>query len=97
MTLHGSRQELQQRLGINVTSFCYPNGLFSDYRREHIEMVANAGYLCATAAHFGHVTGASELFALPRIGGDGRERVAFRKRLDGFEYLQQRVSRERCW
>ena len=95
--VHGSRQELQQQLGIEVTSFCYPNGLVSDCRPEHVEMVARAGYSCATAAHFGYVTSASRRFALPRVGSDGRDQVMFRKRLDGFEYLQQRVSGERCW
>lgn len=95
--VHGSRQELQQQLGIEVTSFCYPNGLMSDYRPEHVEMVASAGYLCATAAHFGYVTTASQRLALPRVGSEACDQVMFRKRLDGFEYLQQRVRGERCW
>lgn len=95
--IHGSRRELERRLGAEVTSFCYPNGLVADYRPEHVEMVAKAGYQCATAAHFGYVTTESNRFALPRIGGDATDMSLFRKRLDGFEYLQRRLSAGRCW
>jgi len=93
----GSRRELERRLGVEVASFCYPNGLASDYRPDHIEMVAKAGYRCATAAHFGYVKAESNRFALPRVGGDVIDMASFRMRLDGFEYLQRRVTGGRCW
>jgi len=95
--VYGSRQELERRLGVEVASFCYPNGLFPDYGPEHVEMVAKAGYGCASAAHFGCVTAASNRFALPRIGCVATDASMFRKYLDGFEYLQRRVSGARCW
>jgi peptidoglycan/xylan/chitin deacetylase (PgdA/CDA1 family) len=95
--ISGSRQELERRLGVEVATFCYPNGLFSDYRPEHLEMVAKAGFRCATAAHFGYVTADSDRFALPRIGSDASDPSMFRKHLDGFEYLQHRLINGRCW
>ncbi len=95
--VYGSRHELERRLGIEVTSFCYPNGLVSDYRPDHVEMVVKAGYRCATAAHFGYVTAESDRFALPRIGCDAKDMLMFRKHVDGFEYLQRRFGYGRCW
>ena len=95
--VYGSRQQLERRLGVEVASFCYPNGLSSDYRLDHIEMVEKAGYRCATAAHFGYVRAESNRFALPRVGGDVTDMPMFRMRLDGFEYLQRRFTHGRCW
>jgi peptidoglycan/xylan/chitin deacetylase (PgdA/CDA1 family) len=39
-----SREALQERLGMPVTSFCYPRG---DVNEQTMAMVAHAGYLCA--------------------------------------------------
>jgi peptidoglycan/xylan/chitin deacetylase (PgdA/CDA1 family) len=96
LEIEGSRCELQQRLEIEVSSFCYPNGLPGDYRPEHMAMVRDAGYRCATAAHFGCVTPSSDRFALPRVGGVDDPSL-FRKYVDGFELLQRRVRREAYW
>jgi len=87
-----ARVELQQRLNIPVDCFCYPNGMKGDYRSDQMEMVGRAGYVCAVAAHIGYVTPAANRFALPRIGGQN-DMTLFRKYLDGFEYLQQRLAR----
>ena len=87
----GSRRELERKLGAPVTTFCYPNGKPGDYTREQIEMVREAGFVCATASHIGWVSADSNRFALPRIGGDG-DMLRFRKYLDGFEYWQRRAA-----
>ena len=92
-----SRSELERGLAVPITALCYPNGHLGDYRQEHVAMAAKAGYLCATAAHFGFVTEGSDRFALPRIGCDGADMIMFRKYVDGFEYLQRRIRGERCW
>jgi len=93
----GSRTDLAGSLDVKIDAFCYPNGHPCDYRPQHVALAATAGYLCATAAHFGFVTAASDRFALPRIGCDGMDMTMFRKYVDGFEYLQRRVRGERCW
>jgi peptidoglycan/xylan/chitin deacetylase (PgdA/CDA1 family) len=93
----GSRRDLERSLDLPITALCFPNGQFGDYRPEHVTMAARAGYLCATASHFGCVTGESDRFALPRIGGDAADMTTFRKYVDGFEYLQRRINGDRCW
>lgn len=87
----GSRRALERKLGLPVTTFCYPNGKPGDYTRAQIDMVREAGYVCATASHIGWVSSDSNRFALPRIGGDG-DMLRFRKYLDGFEYWQRRAA-----
>ena len=89
--IQGSRRELELKLGTPVTTFCYPNGLSNDYSAEHLDMVRDAGFVCATASHIGWVAPESNRFALPRIGGDGGDMLQFRKYLDGFEYWQRRA------
>ncbi len=93
--IDGSRRELERRLDVEVATFCFPTGRPSDYRPDQVEMVARAGYSCATAAHFGYVTGESNRFDLPRLGGVFEGMSRFRQELDGFELLRQRVGRER--
>jgi peptidoglycan/xylan/chitin deacetylase (PgdA/CDA1 family) len=92
--IDGSRRELERRLDVEIASFCFPNGLPGDYRAEQLEMVARAGYVCATASHFGYVTRASNRFALPRIGGVFGGMPRFRQDLDGLEYVWRRVRGE---
>ncbi len=89
--LHTSRLEIQDRLGVPVQSFCYPNGMPGDYRPDQVEMLCRAGYQCATASHFGYDTGQSNIFTLPRIGSISRDINLFLKYLDGVEYFQRRV------
>lgn len=89
-----TRQIIEQRIDAPVRCFCYPNGLAGDYAPEHVSMVRRAGYVCATASHFGLVTKNTDRFALPRIGGN-LDWMTFRKYLDGFEHLQQRLTRRR--
>ncbi len=90
--ISGSRRALEQKLAAPVTTFCYPNGKPGDYLPQQIEMVRQAGFVCATASHIGWVCPSSNRFALPRIGGDSGDMLQFRKYLDGFEYLQRRAA-----
>jgi len=93
--IDGSRRELEQRLDVEIASFCYPNGLPSDYRPDQVEMVARAGYSCAVASHFGYVTNESNRFALPRVGRVFGDMTRFRQDLDGPEYLWRHVRGQR--
>jgi peptidoglycan/xylan/chitin deacetylase (PgdA/CDA1 family) len=93
--IYGSRRDLESRLDVEIASFCFPNGLPADYRRDQVEMLARAGYSCGVASHFGHVTSRSNRFALPRVGDVFRGMSGFRRQLDGLEYLWRRVRGER--
>jgi peptidoglycan/xylan/chitin deacetylase (PgdA/CDA1 family) len=92
--IDGSRRALEQRLGVEISSFCFPNGQRADYRAEQLEMVARAGYACGVASHFGYVTRASHRFALPRVGRVFGDMTRFRQELDGPEYLWRRARGE---
>ena len=87
--LYGSRCEIQERLGVPVQSFAYPNGAPGDYRKDQVEMLCRAGYQCATVTDFGYVSPRSSRFTLPRIGGCGQDMTLFRKYVDGVEYIQR--------
>jgi peptidoglycan/xylan/chitin deacetylase (PgdA/CDA1 family) len=93
--IDGSRRELERRLDVEIATFCFPNGQPTDYRAEQLAMVGRAGYVCATASHFGYVTRESNRFALPRIGSVFVDMRRFRQDIDGLEYLWRRVRRER--
>ena len=85
--IHNSRNKISNKLDISIQSFCYPNGKPEDYREDQLEMLSVAGYKCATASHFGYVSKKSNIFALPRIGGDILNFNSFLKYLDGLEYF----------
>lgn len=85
------REEILDHIGILPKTFCYPNGMNGDYGPEHMDMLAKAGFTCATASHFGFVDGQSNRFALPRVGAENPDYLVFRKYIDGFETLQRRI------
>lgn len=95
--IDGSRRALERRLGVEIATFCFPNGQPADYRAEHLAMVARAGYACAVASHFGYVTAASQRFALPRLGRVFGDMTTFRQELDGPAYLWHRVRGRPVW
>jgi peptidoglycan/xylan/chitin deacetylase (PgdA/CDA1 family) len=73
-----SKAELDHRLSINVTSFCYPTGL---YNGEVEEQVRASGYLNATTTRWDNDT--SDIMALPR------RRISGGTALDGFAWIVQ--------
>lgn len=58
-----SKQKLEQKLQIEITSFCYPGGCFEE---QHTLLVKKAGYLSACTASPGIWHG-HDLFKLPRV------------------------------
>ncbi|WP_235579834.1 polysaccharide deacetylase family protein [Ramlibacter sp. Leaf400] len=60
----GSKHDLEQLLGIEVRSFCYPYG---EHRAEHADMVRQAGYATATAIVSSRTRAGDDLMRLPRI------------------------------
>jgi len=73
-----SKAELDQHLKINVTSFCYPTGL---YNAGIEEQVRAAGYLNATTTRWDNDT--SDIMALPR------RRISGGTALDAFAWIVQ--------
>ncbi|MBU0639451.1 MAG: polysaccharide deacetylase family protein [Planctomycetes bacterium] len=91
----GVRRDIERQLDVPVTCFCYPNGMKGDYAERDIGLVRDAGYLCACASHLGYVTARSDRYVLARIGGSNDNNL-FRKYVDGFEYLQRRLTGRVC-
>jgi peptidoglycan/xylan/chitin deacetylase (PgdA/CDA1 family) len=73
-----SKADLEQHLNINVTSFCYPTGL---YNAGIEEQVRAAGYLNATSTRWDNDT--SDIMALPR------RRISGGTALDAFVWIVQ--------
>jgi peptidoglycan/xylan/chitin deacetylase (PgdA/CDA1 family) len=73
-----SKADLEQHLSINVTSFCYPTGL---YNAGIEEQVRAAGYINATTTRWDNDT--SDIMALPR------RRISGGTALDGFAWIVQ--------
>ena len=77
--IRGSRVALQEAVGADVVSFAYPYGARSDYTRESVALVAEAGFSGACATVPGAVRRSSDRFELPRFhvedcDGDGLAR-----------------------
>lgn len=76
-----SRRVLEDRLGREVGSFCYPGGLFGDRERR---LVAEAGYGVAVSCEPGANTPAVDPLALYRIQIDPRDSLLdFRAKVGG--------------
>jgi peptidoglycan/xylan/chitin deacetylase (PgdA/CDA1 family) len=60
----GCKRDLEQALGVEVRSFCYPYG---EHRPEHAQMVRQAGYASATTIVSSRVRTDDDLMRLPRI------------------------------
>jgi peptidoglycan/xylan/chitin deacetylase (PgdA/CDA1 family) len=61
----GSRRELEERLGVEVVSFCYP---FGDHDARTRAAVRAAGYRSACTTEFGATLPLHDRMRLPRIG-----------------------------
>jgi peptidoglycan/xylan/chitin deacetylase (PgdA/CDA1 family) len=63
--IQGCKAELEDRLGIRITQFCYPYG---DYDERVVRAAREAGYAAATTTDRGRAdAGAADLWRLPRI------------------------------
>jgi len=84
--INESKCMISEKLNIEVSSFCYPNG---NYLESQKEMLKQAGYLCGIASHFGYVTKKSDIYALPRVSGGSKDFNLFAKHLDGIDFFQR--------
>ena len=62
-----SKADLEEIIGLPVTSFAYPFGSKSDYTDDTASEVERAGFLCACANFPAIVTPASDRYQLPRF------------------------------
>jgi peptidoglycan/xylan/chitin deacetylase (PgdA/CDA1 family) len=62
--IHGSKAELEDRIGVAVTQFCYPYGDMDD---RVVRVTREAGYAAATATRRGRVVPGGDLWRLPRV------------------------------
>lgn len=77
----GSKADLEERLERPVDVFCYPAGL---YRREHRELVADAGFRAAATCDRGANQPGGDPLLLRRIAIDGTDRmIDFDAKLNG--------------
>jgi len=89
-----SRAQIEEGLGREVKSFCFPNGKPSDYRPSHLQQVRDAGYTSAVVTRFGMAFSGSDPYELPRMGVSATtDTLSFYKYLDGVEYYQDKLKR----
>lgn len=62
--ISGSKQRLEEMLGIEITQFAYPYG---DYDERHAEMVERAGYREAYTTNVGLISDSASRYTIPRI------------------------------
>lgn len=65
LEVENSKQELEERFGLRIRAFAYPNGDFTD-RDE--QFVRQAGFSCAVTTEAGFVGPRTNPFRLPRLG-----------------------------
>jgi len=87
--IFGCRDELNEHLGSEVRTFCYPNGQPSDLQDFLLPMVEESGFRGAVTA-FPDSKGIKERFAMRRHAC-GKDDFQFRKAVSGVEYLGQRL------
>jgi len=87
-----SRAQIEEGVGAEVVSFCFPNGKPGDYRPSQVRQVKDAGYLGALVTRQGMVGTGADVYQLPRIGVSRQsDLLAFAKYLDGVEYYQEKL------
>jgi peptidoglycan/xylan/chitin deacetylase (PgdA/CDA1 family) len=88
-----SRAQIEEGLGREVRSFCFPNGKPSDYRPRHLRLVKDAGYTSAAVTRFGMAFTGSDPYELPRMGiAATTDTLSFSKYVDGVEYYQDKLK-----
>lgn len=62
--IRGCKDELEDRIGSEVTQFCYPYG---DENERVVEVTREAGFRTATTTHRGRAVAGDDLWRLPRM------------------------------
>lgn len=91
-----SKAQIEEGIGREVRSFCFPNGMPEDFRPNQVRQIADAGYKCCVVAQFGMVQRGCDPYLMPRIGMTRKTSAAdIGKFLDGLAYFQQRTQGRR--
>jgi len=93
-----SRQMLQKRLGLRVTSFAYPYGTRADFSHTTGTVLAEAGYTTALTSQHGAIARDANPLELPRIKIEGGEshwmfQCLCRGAMDGWRLVDRTLSR----
>lgn len=65
MEIMGGKQDIESKLGLKITMFCYPTG---KYNPEVIKEVTTAGYNAAVTMVQGRASSTDNVLLLPRLG-----------------------------
>jgi len=76
-----SRETIEQRLGIRVTSFAYPYGTRADFSNLTANVLAEGGYTTAFTSQHGSIVPGCDPIELPRIKVEGGEGLWMFRRL----------------
>ena len=79
-----SKKRIEENLGRQVVSFCYPNGFEGDYDAELKRTVETEGFWGATTAVYGMNGRGSDRYELRRIPAGYRQLVGFMADMSGF-------------
>lgn len=89
----GCKEQIEQKLGLPVRHFAYPNGLREDYTPQVVEMVSRAGYTAAVTTVGGMNSPATPILELHRIAAPERGLAHFAQSVSGFEVFKERLYR----
>lgn len=90
--IFGAAEALNEHLGVSPRSFCYPNGMPSDFVAAHVPLVQEAGFTGAVVA-FADAQPHSQRFAIRRHASS-EEMFQFYKAVSGVEFLGRKLRRE---
>jgi hypothetical protein len=79
-----SKMRLEELIGRPVSSFAYPEGLYSDFTHETAALVRDAGFACGCAATPGIVHHGTSAYRLPRLMVRDEDGDRFAERLSTY-------------
>jgi peptidoglycan/xylan/chitin deacetylase (PgdA/CDA1 family) len=83
-----SKEQIEQRIGLPVHHFAYPNGWPEDYTSEAVLAVARAGYRAAVTTIPGGNAPSTSLYELRRIVPEAGDLAHFVQDVSGFEQVK---------
>lgn len=91
----GSKNAIEQKLGIKTDIFAFPCGNKSAFSKSHEVMVEEAGFKAAFSTYEGVVCGDSGLYSLPRLGISGTyNMLIFKVIVSSFPHIFKRLVRK---
>jgi peptidoglycan/xylan/chitin deacetylase (PgdA/CDA1 family) len=81
-----SKTIIEQRLGVPITNFAYPNGMERDFNEYTKRVLKESGYACALTTKFGTNDSNQDLFELRRATPWDQDIHAFALRLNYYKF-----------